>query len=58
MVGALYATVTGKQYGLPNGDVGETASTVHIDASRISQIYSEISTVQPPAFQALIIIKA
>ena len=30
---------------------------VAIDASRVSPIYSEASTVQPPAFQTLIIIK-
>lgn len=57
MVGALYATAAGKQYALQNGDASETASTVRIDASRISQIYSKVSTVQPPAFQTLIIIK-
>ena len=30
---------------------------VAIDASRVSQIYSDVSTVQPKAIQTLIIIK-
>ena len=59
MVGALYATTAGKQYDIGNNAASdETASVVNIDASRVSQIYSEVSTVQPPAFQTLMIIKA
>ena len=58
MVGALYATTAGKQYDIGNNTASdETASVINIDAKRVSQIYSEISTVQPPTFQALMIIK-
>ena len=59
MDGALYATTAGNQYDIQNTTANTpTASVVNIDASRVSQIYSEVSTVQPPALQALIIIKA
>ena len=58
MVGALYATAAGKQFDLGNSTVSdETASVVNIDASRISSIYSNETSVQPPALQILIIIK-
>ena len=58
MVGALYATASGKQYDIGNNTVSdETASVVNIDASRVSSIYSNETSVQPPAFQTLIIIK-
>ena len=58
MVGALYATTAGKQYDIGNNTVSdETASVVNIDASRVSSIYSNETSVQPPAFQTLIIIK-
>ena len=59
MDGALYATTAGNQFDIQNTTANTpTASVVNIDASRVSQIYSEVSTVQPPALQALIIIKA
>lgn len=59
MDGALYATTAGNQYDIQNTTENTpTASVVNIDASRVSQIYSEVSTVQPPAFQTLMIIKA
>lgn len=58
MDGALYATTAGNQYDIQNTTANTpTASVVNIDASRVSQIYSEVSTVQPPAFQTLMIIK-
>lgn len=58
MVGALYATASGKQYDIGNNSVSdETASVVNIDASRVSSIYSNETSVQPPALQTLIIIK-
>lgn len=58
MVGALYATASGKQYDIGNNaDAYESSSVVNIDASRVSSIYSNETSVQPPAFQTLIIIK-
>ena len=58
MVGALYATTSGKQYDIGNNELAdETASVINIDASRISSVYSNETSVQPPALQTLIIIK-
>ena len=52
-IGAFYATKEIFQA----AHVDEDVPLVKFDASRVSQIYSEVSTVQPRAIQTLIIIK-
>ena len=52
-IGAFYATKEIFQA----SHVDEDVPLVKFDASRVSQIYSEVSTVQPRAIQVLIIIK-
>lgn len=52
-IGAFYATKEVFQAAYVDKDV----PLVKFDASRVSQIYSEVSTVQPRAIQTLIIIK-